>query len=135
MRSPAGRGPRAEPAPAVSCARRTPFASSKRTPNASARPGPSVPGASPLLRLNSGASSPNLLRTMRSRARQERRLVREQDTVGALRAERLEQETLGANSNLEVIVTKAKRQKLEQELAQRKAEPRRTARPGKPLKR
>ena len=72
---------------------------------------------------------------MRSRVRQERRLVREQDTVGALRAERLEQETLGANSNLEVIVTKAKRQKLEQELAQRKAEPRRTARPGKPLKR
>jgi hypothetical protein len=74
---------------------------------------------------------------MRSQTRLERRLLREQETVGARRAERLEQETLGSHPNLEVVVTAARRQQQEQERerAQANARPRRTARPGKPLKR
>ena len=77
---------------------------------------------------------------MRSRARQEKRLLKEQETVGALRAERLEQGKLGAQSNLEVIRTQAKERerKLESERERRPetdVQPRRTARPGKPLKR
>ena len=81
---------------------------------------------------------------MRSRARQERRLEAEQDTVGARRAERLEQEKLGAHSNLEVILPRAKRaenlERRQQKAAAAKEhsyseKPRRIARPGKPLKR
>jgi hypothetical protein len=73
---------------------------------------------------------------MRSRAREERRLLREQDTIGALRAERLEQEALGSQRNVEIILTKAKKQaRVEAERPKAEARPRREARPGKPLKR
>jgi hypothetical protein len=73
---------------------------------------------------------------MRSRARQEARLLREQDSVGALRDERREQETLGSSPNIEVVFTRKKREERErQKQLQPKPEPRRTARPGKPLKR
>lgn len=73
---------------------------------------------------------------MRSRARQEKKLLREQDTVGARRDERREQETLGAHPNLEVIPTQAKRRdKVPGEEPEAAPRARRTARPGKPLKR
>jgi hypothetical protein len=73
---------------------------------------------------------------MRSRARQEKRLLREQDTVGARRAERREQETLGAHPNLEVIPTQPKRrEKIPEDEPEAAARPRRLPRPGKPLKR
>lgn len=73
---------------------------------------------------------------MRSHTREEKRLLREQATVGALRDERREQERLGAQPNLELVRTRAKsrvRPRDEEEVPAVRA--RRAPRPGKPLKR
>jgi hypothetical protein len=73
---------------------------------------------------------------MRSRARAEKRLQKETPTVGERRSERQEQERLGSKSNVEAVVTKEKRlERLREKESEIAANPRRTARPGKPLKR
>jgi len=73
---------------------------------------------------------------MPRRSRQEKRLLKEQDTVGMQRAERKEQEELAGKKKTEAALTKAQRLAL---LAERETDsaprPRRVARVGKPLKR
>jgi hypothetical protein len=73
---------------------------------------------------------------MSRRSRREDRLRNEQDTVGAQRAERLEQEELAGKKKDVTAITKAQRMiRLEEKERDISAQPRRTARVGKPLKR
>lgn len=71
---------------------------------------------------------------MPRRARIEKRLIAEQDTVGMQRAERQEQQDLSGKKMVEAARVKAL-QSLEEKEAEAGYAPRRLARPGKPLKR
>ena len=73
---------------------------------------------------------------MSRRARKEQRILAEQDTVAMRRAERQEQEALAGKSKVEARLTREQRLATRRENEARvPARPRRTARPGKPLKR
>lgn len=73
---------------------------------------------------------------MSRRSRPIQRLAKEQDTVGARRAERKEQEELAGKKKIETALTKVQRMaKLEEREKDSDARPRRIARVGKPLKR
>jgi hypothetical protein len=64
------------------------------------------------------------------------RILKEQDTVGMLRAERKEQEALAGTKKIEAAMTKAQRLvRLNEKESDAAAPPVRVARPGKPLKR
>jgi len=73
---------------------------------------------------------------MSRRSRQEQKYRTEQDTVGAQRAERKEQEELAGLDRNKAAVTKALRMAaLEDKVQNAAPRPRRIARVGKPLKR
>lgn len=74
---------------------------------------------------------------MPRKSRPLQRILADQDTVGALRAERLEQvELAGKKKKSEALLTKEQRlARLQEKEAEIVAHPRRVARVGKPLKR
>jgi hypothetical protein len=73
---------------------------------------------------------------MSRRTRQVDRLIKEQDTVGAQREERKEQEELAGKKKVEGSLVKAQRlMQLEEKKKDVGTRPVRVARPGKPLKR
>jgi hypothetical protein len=73
---------------------------------------------------------------MSRRTRHVERLLKEQDTVGAQRAERKEQEELAGKKKIEGSLVKAQRlMKLEEKKNETDNRPPRIARIGKPLKR
>jgi hypothetical protein len=73
---------------------------------------------------------------MSRKARIEKRLLAEQDTVGQRRTERKEQEELAGKKKLEASLTKAQRlARLDARKADGKGPPPRIARAGKPLRR
>jgi hypothetical protein len=73
---------------------------------------------------------------MSRRSRPIERLLKEQDSVGAQRAERKEQESLASRKKSESALTKAQRMtRLEEKEREVQANPPRVARAGKPLKR
>ena len=73
---------------------------------------------------------------MSRRARKKQRTLAEQDTVAMRRAERQEQEALAGKTKIEARLTKEQRlATLRENEARLPPRPRRTPRPGKPLKR
>lgn len=73
---------------------------------------------------------------MSRRNRREQRILKEQDTVGARRAERKEMEELAGKKKSEAALTKVQRlREFQKEKSDLEARPARIARPGKPLKR
>jgi hypothetical protein len=73
---------------------------------------------------------------MSRQSRREERLLKEQDTVGMRRAERMEQEALAGKNKIETALTKTQLMvKLQEKETEIIIRPRRIARVEKPLKR